>query len=103
MINLGERLQNIRKDKGISSYQLEFLSGITQATISRIENNKQSPSIDTLLKLCNALEISVIDLLFEIHDELPNDMINLINTAKQLTPQQRKKVTEMLQSFFPNK
>lgn len=103
MINLGERLRSIRKDKGISSYQLEFLSGITQATISRIENNKHSPSIDTLLKLCNALEISVIDLLFEIHDELPADMINLINTAKQLTPQQRKKVTEMLQSFFLEK
>lgn len=101
MINLGERLRSIRKDKGISSYQLEFLSGITQATISRIENNKHSPSIDTLLKLCNALEISLIDLLFEIHDELPDDMINLINTAKQLTPQQRKKVTEMLRSFFP--
>ncbi len=101
MINLGERLRSIRKDRGISSYQLEFLSGITQATISRIENNKHSPSIDTLLKICNALEISIIDLLFEIHDELPDDMINLINTAKQLTPQQRKKVTEMLQSFFP--
>jgi transcriptional regulator with XRE-family HTH domain len=97
MINLGEKLLRIRKEKGVSSSKLEILSGVNQSTISRIETNTQSPTIDTLLKLCEALGISIIDLFDS--ENLPADMYNLINTAKQLTPTQRQKVTEMLQSF----
>lgn len=99
MINLGKRLREIRTDKGMSSTQLEFLSGITQSAISKIENNTTSPSIDTLLKICSALEISISDLI-EDNKTLPVDLMNLISTAKKLSPTQRKKVTEMLESFL---
>jgi transcriptional regulator with XRE-family HTH domain len=98
MINLGEKLLSIRKERGISSSKLEILSGVNQSTISRIETNAQSPTIDTLLKLCEALGVTLFDL-FDNND-IPADMINLINTAKQLSPKQRQKVTEMLQSFL---
>lgn len=93
MDNLGEKFRYLRKEKGISSQQLEYLSGVSQSNISRIENNEISPTIDTLLKLCNALNISVIEL-FE-----NNELASLINTAKQLTDEQRQKVNEMLKSF----
>ncbi|MFB5281817.1 helix-turn-helix domain-containing protein [Peribacillus sp. Hz7] len=99
MVNLGKRLREIRTDKGISSTQLEFLSGVTQSTISKIENNTHSPSIETLLKICSALEISIVDL-FKDNETLPIDLMNLISTAKKLSPTQRQKVTEMLESFL---
>lgn len=102
MINLGKRLRTIRKEKGISSSQLEFLSGVTQSTISKIESNTHSPSIDTLLKICSALEISISDFL-EDNESLPVDLLNLISTAKKLSPFQRQKITEMLNSFIRNK
>jgi transcriptional regulator with XRE-family HTH domain len=94
MEKLGEKVRSIRKGKGISSYQLEFLSGVSQSNISRIESNEISPTIETLLKLCTALEISLLEL-FE-----KNDLIKLIHTAKQLTPEQIEKVNEMLKSFI---
>jgi transcriptional regulator with XRE-family HTH domain len=98
MINLGEKLKAIRLEKGISSVQLEALSGVDQSTISRIENNLRSPTIETLLKICEALEISIIDLIG--NQDLPTDFLNLINTAKKLTPQQRRKITELIESFL---
>lgn len=98
MISIGHKLQRIRKDKGLSIYQLESLSKVNKSTISRIESNENSPTVETLLKLCDALEISIIDL-FD-NDILPTDILNLINTAKKLSPKQRQKVTELLELFL---
>lgn len=99
MINIGEKLRSIRLDKGISSKELEALSGINQSTISRIENNTHSPSIETLFKICSALEISINDF-FKDNEELPVDLMSLLNTAKKMSPTQRQKVTEMIESFL---
>jgi DNA-binding XRE family transcriptional regulator len=40
-----------RNEKKISQRRLEELTGIRQTTITRIENGKNSPSIDTMLKV----------------------------------------------------
>jgi transcriptional regulator with XRE-family HTH domain len=96
MINIGEKLKSLRILKGISSSELEKICGVSQATISKIENNIQSPSIETLNKICDALEIPVS---FLFKDFSP-DLINLIETAKQLSPNQQKKITEMIESFL---
>jgi DNA-binding XRE family transcriptional regulator len=40
-----------RNEQQISQRQLEALSGVQQATIARIENNVNSPSINTMLKV----------------------------------------------------
>lgn len=94
MDGIGSKLRSIRKEKGLSSYQLEYISGISQSNISRIESNEISPTIDTLLKLCNGLEISIIDL-FE-----KGNLAALLKTARQLKPEQIEKVNEMLKSFI---
>ncbi|MBD8069297.1 helix-turn-helix domain-containing protein [Bacillus sp. PS06] len=98
MENIGEKLRKIRNEKGISSNQLEILSGVNQSTIIRIETNVQSPSIETLLKICDALDYSIVHLF-----EDSADMINLINTAKKLSPNQRQKITEMIEAFLVKK
>jgi Trp operon repressor len=40
-----------RNEQQISQRQLEALSGVQQATIARRENNVNSPSINTMLKV----------------------------------------------------
>jgi transcriptional regulator with XRE-family HTH domain len=40
-----------RNEKKISQRKLEELTGIRQTTITRIESGKNSPSIDTMLKV----------------------------------------------------
>lgn len=57
------KIMAARDRKGISQRQLAKLSGISQKTISRIENGLDIPKITTLLKLANHLdmEISLVD------------------------------------------
>jgi len=59
---LGVRLRAAREAKGLSLAQLSEASGIPGATISRIENNKMSPTFGVLARLMTGLEIDWGDL-----------------------------------------
>ena len=50
-MDVGERLQSIRKLKGLSQRELAKRAGVTNSTISMIEKNSVSPSISSLKKV----------------------------------------------------
>lgn len=55
-------IKNIRLEKGITLRQLEKMSGISNGFISAIENNKQHPTLITLMQIADALEVDVTEL-----------------------------------------
>ena len=48
-------MMKVREAKGITQKELSFLTGITQADISRIETGERNPSIRVMQKLANAM------------------------------------------------
>ena len=50
-MDVGVRLQTIRKLKGLSQRELAKRAGVTNSTISMIEKNSVSPSISSLKKV----------------------------------------------------
>ena len=57
---MGEKIKSLRESKGISQYRLAELTGINRSTINRYENGSiQKISFDNLLKICEALEIDI--------------------------------------------
>lgn len=58
-MSLGENIRKIRKEKGYSILKLRELTGLSKSTISEIENDKSSPTFETLNKIAKALEIRV--------------------------------------------
>lgn len=65
LTKLGEKIKSIRKGKGIKIKQLSSRSGLTESSISMIENGKISPSITTINKIAIALGVHPIEF-FEI-------------------------------------
>jgi transcriptional regulator with XRE-family HTH domain len=61
--HFGNRLREARVDAGLSQSELEELSGIPKARLSRYENGHVEPSIQTLARLARALNISEASLL----------------------------------------
>lgn len=53
--NYGSLLKNMRREKNISQKELSSLTGISESYISRIENQKISPTINTYLRLVHEL------------------------------------------------
>ncbi len=54
-----EKLIYFRKQKNLSQSKLAILSGVDRAFLSKIESKQAVPTILTLEKLANALEIEV--------------------------------------------
>jgi transcriptional regulator with XRE-family HTH domain len=61
--DIGRNIYIVRKALGFNHHKLVEISGLTRPIISSIENASANPTFDSLLRLCNSLEIS-IDLLF---------------------------------------
>lgn len=59
----GQRLRETRVKAGMSQSDLEEISGIPKARLSRYENGHVAPSIQTLERLAKALRVSEASLL----------------------------------------
>lgn len=61
--HFGQRLREARVAAGLSQSELEEISGIPKARLSRYENGHVEPSIQTLARLSRALNVSEASLL----------------------------------------
>jgi len=55
----GKRLQQIRKQKGLTQEKLAELAGVHEKHISKLELGTYKPSFDTLSKILKVLDISI--------------------------------------------
>ena len=56
-----ENLRKLRKAKGLKQRELAALVGVTESTISQLENGKRDPSFELSLKLAEALDCESSD------------------------------------------
>jgi len=56
---IGDMIQEARKQRNMTQQQLGELIGVKKAQISRLENNTGNVTIETILKVFNALEAQV--------------------------------------------
>lgn len=56
---VGDRIRELRNEKGLSIRQLADLSGIHYPNLSAIENGKYNARLDTLQKLAEGLNIDI--------------------------------------------
>jgi transcriptional regulator with XRE-family HTH domain len=75
-MSLGEKVKTLREKKGMNQKEVAEASGITQATISRIESGQvKELKSEALKRLAGALGVTV-DYLVDKTDKLtPNDII----------------------------
>ena len=59
---VGVFIYNQRKKRGVTIKDLNIMTGVGTAVISDLENTKSMPRIETLLRICEVLEISFSDL-----------------------------------------
>ena len=59
----GEKIKNLRKDKGLTGEQLGTLIGCSRQVICRYERGARFPDLDTLASIAVALEVEAIALL----------------------------------------
>ena len=65
MLMIGERLRTIRESKNMSQGDVETKTGLLRCYTSRVENGHTVPSIETLAKYAQALDIPLYQLFYD--------------------------------------
>ena len=60
-MEIGSRIKKFRKISRLTIKDLSEKVGVTQSYISQLENDKVNPSLGTLKKIANALNLNMID------------------------------------------
>jgi len=59
---LGARIKALRKGQGLSQEKLAERAGISTQYLSNIERGKENPTLDLLLRLADALKVSLAEM-----------------------------------------
>jgi transcriptional regulator with XRE-family HTH domain len=63
---LGEELRKAREAADLTQEKLSFSANLDRSYISLLENDKKSPTVDVLFRICDALGVSASDLLARV-------------------------------------
>ena len=77
---IGIRIKKIRKSKGLTQEKLAELVGINSKYLSSIERGKENPTLNTVLKLAESLDVNPNEIFQDIHIDNPQKIKRRINT-----------------------
>jgi transcriptional regulator with XRE-family HTH domain len=105
-MNIGSRLHELRAAKGLSQGDVEKRTGLLRCNISRVENGRIIPNLETLEKLAGAFDIELYQLFFTAKGKpqpagprdagkLGSEERGLFEAFKKLSKRDRKVVVAM--------
>jgi HTH-type transcriptional regulator / antitoxin HipB len=56
---IGDMIKKVRKDRQLTQEQLGELVGVKKAQISRLENNTKNVTVETIIRIFNAMKAEV--------------------------------------------
>jgi transcriptional regulator with XRE-family HTH domain len=98
---IGEHIRAKRLANSLKQENLAFMVNLTRSSIAQIEAGKQAPSIFLLYQLCNALKITIFDVLpKDDFDPLSSDRFSAKIEVKELLDKAKEKGEEYAPSEY---
>lgn len=86
--DIGTRLRAVREARGLSQRELAGRAGLTNGTISMIEQNKTSPSVASLKSLLDALPMPLSEFFADVEDQATPKYFYSPAEFTELSPQE---------------
>ena len=97
---VGQRIQKIRRAKGLTQQQLAEMVGISTNYLSDVERGKSSARIDKLVAIINALGCSADDVFADVIN-VNDESVDI--SAAHLTPKQLNLISDIIKEIVSNK
>ena len=99
-MDTNERLRQILDERGLTTYKMSELSGLSHTTLANVFKRNTVPSISTLQAICNGFWITLSQFFAE------GDMVEMTPELKQLfegwvnlNPKQKAAVLQMIEAM----
>lgn len=94
---IGMRIKLFREDNGLSQEELGDRIGISNRHLSKVETGAKKPSLELVLKIANALKITVDDLLTDyLTNSNEEQNTELLTFFSDCTPAEKAILMDML-------
>jgi transcriptional regulator with XRE-family HTH domain len=97
-MRVGDIIRRIRKEKNLKLVELSKRSGVALATLSRMEHGKMTGTIDSHMKICDALEINLPDLYRNLSNATKTVDFRARNTKADVFVHNKRSSAEILAS-----
>ena len=67
---LGKELRKARMRAGLTQEELAFAAHVDRTYISMLENDKKSPTVDMLMRICKPLGVTASSLLLQVEKKM---------------------------------
>ena len=99
--HIGRICQEYRLKNNLTQNQVAELTGLEPRHISQIERGLSKGSIDTLLKLCNAYQITPDVILYDLLDEKNKNNISIYDEKiKKLSKRDKETILNLIDYFL---
>jgi len=106
-MKIGSKIRFFREQRNLSANKLAKSAKISQSFLSLIERDLSSPSLDTLEKICNALNVPIIQILqFGEEDQtstLSPDMKDLFDNLHLLSQDEIAALNKFIKAILLKK
>ena len=101
-MNVADRIQNLRKTKGISQEQLADAIGVSRQAVSKWESEQTTPDIDKIILMSEYFDVTTDYLLkgIESTGEIEHKTVGDVIDQKILTETNGERVKKILKYLF---
>ena len=92
---IGQRIRRLREQRGLSQGDVEAVSGMLRAYISRVEQGHTVPSLDNLERFAAALDVPLYRLFFDREDAPPTPNLAPRKAVEELAQEPESNQTEV--------
>ncbi len=101
MLNIGNKITELRKNKGLSQAQLAQAVNASRDIIGKYERNDNSPSIEMALKIAKVFDVSVDYLLGEgKHANFDKETLKRLADIENLDQNTRNVLFDVIDTFL---
>lgn len=102
-MHVGEIIHRLRKEKKMTLLELSTKTGVALATLSRVENGKMTGTLESHMKICDALEISLPELYRDLALSKKQIEVKTKKTRAEVSVHNKSATSEVLASKIMNK
>ncbi|KGR75843.1 helix-turn-helix domain-containing protein [Ureibacillus sinduriensis] len=100
---IGERIRNFRKERGLSQEELAFRASLHSTYIGQLERGEKNATIESFVKICTALDISLAEL-FEDNPDRPKvfsfELEKIISLLEDRSKKDQCAVLDIIESLL---
>lgn len=101
-MTIGEHIMLLRKKKGLSQAELGKAAGTSGDIIGRYERGIITPSIEVIIKIADALEVSIDFLVGKTSLELDKETLKRLSDMSALPEENKSFVLKMIDMALQN-